>query len=86
MPNEYSDFECLSNSNGEQEAFKQVVLEQKIVQRQIDARVAQIIRLTREVQAMTHCTHDPTKEVLDIKNVFHPKMTRRCLLCRAWLE
>lgn len=84
MPNEYTDFECLSNSYGEREAFKLLQKaneEQKIVQRQIDSRVAQIIRLTREVQNMTGCPHDNVHFEWKI-DVFCP----RCDLCRAWLE
>lgn len=88
MPNKYLDFECLSNAKAPSEAnsFKQLCYElneqeRKVIQRQIDSRVADIIRLTREVQLITHCPHtaiasEPSFSVFRL----------RCKHCRAWLE
>lgn len=56
--------------------------ERNFVQRQIDQRVADIIRLTREVQLITHCPHTAIASEHKHLNFFR----LRCIRCRAWLE
>lgn len=71
------------------ESFKRLAYEcdeaeRNFVQRQINYRVAQIIRLTREVNYMTHCQHTAIASEL---KPYQPNVFRlRCTRCRAWLE
>lgn len=85
-PVSYSDaFKQLQKANelveSKQLCYEINEQERKVIQSQIDRRVANIIKLTREVQLITHCPHtdiasEPSFSVFRL----------RCKHCRAWLE